>query len=97
MMTCERCGWQGIERTHFGRSYGCPRCYGEENHAEEVELREHIAKLPNPPAKGVYSPRRVMGGASGRAWLAGQRKAPTPGRNDPCWCNSGRKYKKCHG
>ncbi len=21
---------------------------------------------------------------------------PSPGRNDPCWCGSGRKYKKCH-
>ena len=21
---------------------------------------------------------------------------PTPGRNDPCWCGSGKKYKKCH-
>lgn len=20
----------------------------------------------------------------------------TPGRNDPCWCGSGKKYKKCH-
>ena len=19
-----------------------------------------------------------------------------PGRNEPCWCNSGKKYKKCH-
>jgi preprotein translocase subunit SecA len=19
------------------------------------------------------------------------------GRNDPCWCGSGAKYKKCHG
>jgi hypothetical protein len=24
-----------------------------------------------------------------------QRKH-TPGRNDPCWCGSGKKYKKCH-
>jgi hypothetical protein len=24
------------------------------------------------------------------------RRAATPGRNDPCWCNSGKKYKKCH-
>ncbi len=24
------------------------------------------------------------------------RKAPAPGRNDPCHCGSGRKYKKCH-
>ena len=21
---------------------------------------------------------------------------PSPGRNEPCWCGSGRKYKKCH-
>ena len=20
----------------------------------------------------------------------------TPGRNEPCWCGSGKKYKKCH-
>ncbi|MDP1646789.1 MAG: UPF0149 family protein [Rubrivivax sp.] len=28
---------------------------------------------------------------------ATRRVAPTPGRNDPCPCGSGRKYKKCHG
>jgi len=22
--------------------------------------------------------------------------AVLPGRNEPCWCGSGRKYKKCH-
>lgn len=22
---------------------------------------------------------------------------PIPGRNDPCWCGSGRKFKQCHG
>jgi uncharacterized protein len=26
-----------------------------------------------------------------------RRVAPTPGRNDPCPCGSGRKFKKCHG
>ena len=25
------------------------------------------------------------------------RKTATPGRNDPCWCGSGLKFKKCHG
>jgi uncharacterized protein len=25
------------------------------------------------------------------------RKAPQPGRNDLCWCGSGKKFKKCHG
>jgi hypothetical protein len=24
-------------------------------------------------------------------------KAPKLGRNDPCWCGSGKKFKKCHG
>ena len=25
------------------------------------------------------------------------QRADTPGRNDPCYCGSGKKYKKCHG
>jgi uncharacterized protein YecA (UPF0149 family) len=34
--------------------------------------------------------------------FAGDRVVPVapvvaqPGRNDPCWCGSGRKFKKCH-
>lgn len=24
------------------------------------------------------------------------KPAVLPGRNEPCWCGSGRKYKKCH-
>ena len=26
-----------------------------------------------------------------------RRVQPTPGRNDPCHCGSGKKFKKCHG
>lgn len=26
-----------------------------------------------------------------------QRSAPKLGRNDPCHCGSGKKFKKCHG
>ena len=25
------------------------------------------------------------------------RAAKTPGRNEPCYCGSGKKYKLCHG
>jgi preprotein translocase subunit SecA len=25
------------------------------------------------------------------------RVEKTPGRNEPCWCGSGKKYKLCHG
>lgn len=27
--------------------------------------------------------------------LALESVFPTPGRNDPCWCGSGEKYKRC--
>ena len=26
-----------------------------------------------------------------------QRKQSVPGRNEPCYCGSGKKYKVCHG
>lgn len=29
--------------------------------------------------------------------LLPQEKTGTPGRNDPCWCGSGDKFKRCHG
>jgi uncharacterized protein len=29
--------------------------------------------------------------------VAALRKSNEPGRNDPCHCGSGKKYKKCHG
>jgi hypothetical protein len=28
--------------------------------------------------------------------VARARRRDRPGRNDPCWCGSGKKYKKCH-
>ncbi len=42
------------------------------------------------------------GGGGGAGGGAGVRQGYTPtgariGRNDPCWCGSGAKYKKCHG
>jgi preprotein translocase subunit SecA len=33
------------------------------------------------------------GGGNGAA----RRTGPKIGRNDPCWCGSGKKYKRCHG
>ncbi len=31
-------------------------------------------------------------------YVQGQSLEPIKiGRNDPCWCSSGKKYKKCHG
>jgi uncharacterized protein len=44
---------------------------------------------------GVYALRQLWRSLGPR--LEPLRKAPEPGRNDPCPCGSGKKYKKCHG
>jgi preprotein translocase subunit SecA len=45
-------------------------------------------------------------GATTMTASGGEYVAPQPvvkseqdsiGRNDPCWCGSGKKYKRCHG
>jgi hypothetical protein len=36
------------------------------------------------------------GGDEGGEEVAKQFRSNLPGRNDPCWCGSGKKYKKCH-
>jgi preprotein translocase subunit SecA len=50
---------------------------------------------------GVQSPAGPDGGARQGGPPPPQqaqpaRHAPRVGRNDPCWCGSGKKYKKCH-
>ncbi len=56
-----------------------------------------VRGLPADPMKGARE-------APGDAAITGSSSRPgyTPagariGRNDPCWCGSGQKYKKCHG
>ncbi len=43
----------------------------------------------------VYDLRQLWQSLGPR--VAPMRKEETPGRNDPCFCGSGKKYKKCHG
>jgi preprotein translocase subunit SecA len=40
---------------------------------------------------------RMAGGGSEAAAPAQRRAGDKVGRNDPCPCGSGKKYKKCHG
>ena len=57
-----------------------------------------------PAARSCAEAPVAAGGAFSAGGAAGQQARPghTPtgrkiGRNDPCWCGSGLKYKKCHG
>jgi uncharacterized protein len=43
----------------------------------------------------VYDLRRLWKSLGPR--ITAVRKEPQPGRNDPCPCGSGKKFKKCHG
>ena len=61
--------------------------------------RVQITKEPPPPPAMANPPASPPRAASPNG---GGAKTPVPagaklGRNDPCWCGSGKKYKKCHG
>ena len=49
----------------------------------------------------LSAPAKTMGdgelGIRNQESGIGQSADPKVGRNDPCFCGSGRKYKKCHG
>jgi preprotein translocase subunit SecA len=45
---------------------------------------------PMPAGAGMGGPQRPVAQPV-------QSNQPTVGRNDPCWCGSGKKFKKCHG
>jgi preprotein translocase subunit SecA len=56
------------------------------------------AAVPGGPSAGAAAPAASAAGAAAQAAgtvvKSGREKL---GRNDPCWCGSGKKYKKCHG
>ncbi|MDQ7859007.1 MAG: preprotein translocase subunit SecA [Armatimonadota bacterium] len=64
--------------------------------AVRVLLRVQVTPEERPVARPVArpAPAREPAGVGARAAPAG---GPKLGRNDPCWCGSGKKYKKCHG
>jgi preprotein translocase subunit SecA len=76
-----------------------------------VSLQQQPAQ-PRPPVRNLVEGRAAVAGATGSAAGAATatavaagngngaspaRSGPKIGRNDPCWCGSGKKYKKCHG
>src|SRR5690242_11034312 len=58
-----------------------------------------------PPRASNAPPQAAMAAAGRPARTGGddavvktiKRDEPKIGRNDPCWCGSGKKFKKCHG
>jgi tetratricopeptide (TPR) repeat protein len=63
--------------------------------ADDVELRcdvfDRLAELGRAPTPRTTT--RLAGAGGGRR----RSRSARLGRNDPCFCGSGRKYKHCHG
>ncbi len=74
----------------------------------EVRVEEPAAIMPAAPLQNLqyqHAPAAALTeGGDGEEEVAGEimpqtiiRQAPKVGRNDPCPCGSGKKYKQCHG
>ena len=52
---------------------------------------------PRRPQRMNYSAPSIDGGEHVETHSSGEDAFANVGRNDPCPCGSGRKYKRCHG
>ena len=66
---------------------------------ERESDRQEVQRVQRamPPQKPKAPPMVFSGSGGSTGPIQVQRKDPKIGRNDPCWCGSGKKYKKCHG
>jgi preprotein translocase subunit SecA len=63
--------------------------------AEQAEQAEH-AQTPAQTQTSAGSTTTARSSGNGRPATAAPANTKL-GRNDPCWCGSGKKFKKCHG
>ena len=92
------------ERYAPGLAEGQPHIYAKLAELIEEDVREDAMSAET--AALIYKPTQIAIEAFDAA-LTGRRPGerqgtvvndqPTPGRNEPCHCGSGKKYKKCHG
>ncbi|MCS7092895.1 MAG: preprotein translocase subunit SecA [Patescibacteria group bacterium] len=66
----------------------------------EINL-ENLAFLPFDQSKMIFNPasgvdQKPAGDRPRTSYFSQRTRKVKIGRNDPCWCGSGKKYKKCH-
>ncbi len=66
------------------------------HHAESTNMGLASA-VQNPSGENEPNPMAAASQAGTQSVQPVRRDAPKVGRNDPCPCGSGKKYKKCHG
>jgi preprotein translocase subunit SecA len=65
--------------------------------SETNAISEEQQEAKPMPQSALPGTRQVNPALVAAARRRAQQPAPKLGRNDPCWCGSGLKYKKCHG
>jgi preprotein translocase subunit SecA len=91
-----------------GNGSGAPRAVAAASAAAPLAAGQAAMRQPATDASAVRGlpadPMRTARQNPGDAAATNGNARPgyTPsgariGRNDPCWCGSGQKYKKCHG
>ncbi len=65
---------------------------------DDVGYVEFVAYFSG-PGPGQMHERSQFVKEEGRwfYWEGEQKEPVKTGRNEPCWCGSGKKYKRCHG
>ena len=59
-----------------------------------IQVQQPVASAPTPIARNIRTNRGD--GAGSRKPQTVRKTGPELGRNDQCWCGSGKKYKNCH-
>ena len=70
---------------------------GQAATSETNAISEEQQEAQPMPQSALPGTRQVNPAMLAAARRRAQQQAPKLGRNDPCWCGSGLKYKKCHG
>jgi preprotein translocase subunit SecA len=70
--------------------------YMHGDHSALEDAREFGGEQPAGGSSTTFTQAR-QGGSVSQTPIVQHRAADEPGRNDPCPCGSGKKYKRCHG
>lgn len=98
---CAVCGWRGVAPLIDGeRSTSCPACEVRETHAYVLtDTCEDCGAICI--EQSMRDGRRWGDLEQGDLYRPGavvlEFRRPKVGRNEPCPCGSGRKFKRCHG
>jgi preprotein translocase subunit SecA len=71
--------------------------YMHGDHSALEDAREFAPEASGGASSSSTFTQARRGGSVSQTPIVQHRAADAPGRNDPCPCGSGKKYKRCHG